>query len=94
MSGLSECGSGKKKRQRLNEDDEGHKIQSEVDIRLSWGPRVLPRGRKYVTAKDLTREILPVGICKPETRYKEEERSGECPDFDFCLSITTFQWPG
>jgi hypothetical protein len=47
------------KRQRLD-DDEGEKADgpSEVDVRLSEELRGLLGGRKYVKAKDLTREIL------------------------------------
>ena len=51
------------KRQRLDDDDdddEGEKTHgpSEIDVRLSEELRGLLGGRKYVKAKDLTREIL------------------------------------
>ena len=47
------------KRQRLD-DDEGEKADgpSEIDVRLGEELRGLLGGRKYVKAKDLTREIL------------------------------------
>jgi len=49
------------KRQRLDEEEEGGQKedgQPEVDVRLSEELRGLLGGRKYVKAKDLTREIL------------------------------------
>jgi hypothetical protein len=48
------------KRQRLDDDDEGGKADgpSGFDVRLSEELRGLLGGRKYVKAKDLTREIL------------------------------------
>ena len=59
---MSGNGSRNKKRQRLDdEEDEGNKKtddQTEVDLRLSEELRELLGGRKYVKAKDLTREIL------------------------------------
>jgi hypothetical protein len=58
---MSGNGSRNKKRQRLDDDeDEGEKTDgpTEVDVRLSEELRGLLGGRKYVKAKDLTREIL------------------------------------
>ena len=49
------------KQQRLEEEEEGGQkkdSQPEVDVRLSEELRGLLGGRKYVKAKDLTREIL------------------------------------
>ena len=49
------------KRQRLDDDEVVEKTDgppSEIDVRLSEELRGLFRGRKYVKAKDLTREIL------------------------------------
>ena len=47
------------KRQRLDDDDdEKADGPSEIDVRLSEELRGLLGGRKYVKAKDLTREIL------------------------------------
>jgi hypothetical protein len=48
------------KRQRLEEEKEGQKedSQPDVNVRLSEELRGLLGGRKYVKAKDLTREIL------------------------------------
>ena len=47
------------KRQRLD-DDEGEETDgpSEIDVRLNEELRGMFGGRKYVKAKDLTREIL------------------------------------
>jgi hypothetical protein len=57
---MSGNGSRNKKRQRLDDDDEGEKADgpAEVDVRLGEELRELLGGRKYVKAKDLTREIL------------------------------------
>jgi hypothetical protein len=57
---MSGNGSRNKKRQRLDDDDEGGKTDgpTEVDVRLNDELRRLLGGRKYVKAKDLTREIL------------------------------------
>ena len=56
---MSGNGSRNRKRQRLDDDEEGKTDdRSEVDVRLSGDLRGLPGGRKYVKAKDLTREIL------------------------------------
>ena len=59
---MSGNGSRNKKRQRLDDDDgdEGEKTdgRSEVDVRLTEELRGLLGGRKYVKAKDLTREVL------------------------------------
>ena len=46
------------KRQRLDDDGEETDGPSEIDVRLSEELRGLLGGRKYVKAKDLTREIL------------------------------------
>jgi hypothetical protein len=48
------------KRQRLDDDDDDEKAdgRSEVDVRLNDELRGLLGGRKYVKAKDLTREVL------------------------------------
>ena len=50
--------SGRNKRQRLEEEGEQKDDPSEVDVRLSDELRGLLGGRKYVKAKDLTREVL------------------------------------
>ena len=59
---MSGNGSRNKKRQRLDDDDEdeGEKTDgpTEVDVRGSDELKGLLGGRKYVKAKDLTREIL------------------------------------
>ena len=57
---MSGNGSRNKKRQRLDDEDEGEKTDdpTEVDVRLSDELRGLLGGRKYVKAKDLTREVL------------------------------------
>ena len=48
------------KRQRLDDDEGEEKANgpSKIDVRLSEELRGLLGGRKYVKAKDLTREIL------------------------------------
>ena len=53
MSGRSQ-----NKRQRLHEGEQKDDDRSEVDVRLSDELRGLLGGRKYVKAKDLTREVL------------------------------------
>ena len=58
---MSGNGSRNKKRQRLDDDDDKDEKTdgpAEVDVRLSEELRGLLGGRKYVKAKDLTREIL------------------------------------
>ena len=57
---MSGNGSRNKKRQRLDDEDEGEKTDgpTEVDFLLSDELRGLLGGRKYVKAKDLTREVL------------------------------------
>ena len=57
---MSGNGSRNKKRQRLDDEDEDEKTDgpTEVDVRLNDELRGLLGGRKYVKAKDLTREIL------------------------------------
>jgi hypothetical protein len=45
-------------RQRLDDDDDKGEKTDEVDVRLSEELRGLLGGRKYVKAKELTREIL------------------------------------
>ena len=46
------------KRKRLHEGEQKDDDRSEADIRLSDELRGLLGGRKYVKAKDLTREVL------------------------------------